>query len=408
MKLADFRRLLPSIRALLAHKVRASFALLSVAAGVAAVVLTSAVGRGAELQILRETAKMGSNLLAVRPTQVNATAGRKELSGLVTTLDMGDYEAMTRLPLVAEAAPGAEAALTVRLGGGSMTALVLGTTPNYLEIGNFQLREGRFLNADDNRAALRVAVLGARIDHTLFDEEDPIGREIRIRGDSFKVIGVLSAKGILADSSDEDNLVLIPIRTALRRVFNSTWLNPVFISVRRLQDMDAATAQIGELLKIRHRLALQGKADDFSIQNPAKTLAMQKQAADSLGLLTDGLAAGSLVVGGVGILAIMLMSVKERTGEIGLRMAVGARPRDILTQFLLEAALLSLGGWLVGMALGAVGGIAIAFVTSWKIAAPGQAILASLAMAVTTGLGFGAYPARRASMLPPIQALQVE
>jgi putative ABC transport system permease protein len=408
MKLAYFRRLLPSIRALLAHKVRASFALLSVAAGVAAVVLTSAVGKGAEVRILSETAKLGSNLLAVRPRQVNATAGRKELSGLVTTLDMGDYEAMTRLPLVAEAAPGAEAALTVRLGDGSMPAMVLGTTPNYLEIGNFQLREGRFLDADDNRAALRVAVLGARIDQTLFDEENPIGRDIRIRGDSFKVIGVLSAKGILADGSDEDNLVLIPIRTALRRVFNSTWLNPVFISVRRPQDMDVAVAQIGELLRTRHRLALRGKADDFSIQNPAKTLAMQKQAADSLGLLTDGLAAGSLVVGGVGILAIMLMSVKERTAEIGLRMAVGARPRDILNQFLLEATFLSLGGWLVGMALGAVGGTAIAFFTSWRIAAPVKVILASLAMAITTGLGFGAYPARKASLLPPIQALLVE
>jgi putative ABC transport system permease protein len=289
-----------------------------------------------------------------------------------------------------------------------MTAMVLGTTPNYLEVGNFHLHDGRFLDADDNRSALRVAVVGARINQTLFGEDNPIGRDIQIQGDSFKVIGVLSAKGILADGSDEDNLVLIPIRTALRRVFNATWLNPVFVSVRRPQDMDAVQVEIGNLLRIRHRLAQQGKSDDFSIQNPAKTLAMQKQAADSLGLLSDGLAVGSLVVGGVGILAIMLMSVKERTGEIGLRMAVGARPKDILMQFLLEATLLSLGGWLVGMALGAIGGIAIAFGTSWKIAAPLNAILASLVMALIAGLGFGAYPARRASLLPPIQALQVE
>ena len=408
MKLVGFRRLLPSVRALFAHKVRTSFALLSIATGVGAVVLIGAVGKGAEVQILSETAKLGSNLLAVRPAQVNSTAGRKELSGLVTTLDMGDYEAIAGVALLAEAAPGAEAALTVRVGDGSMTAMVLGTTPNYLEIGNFRLREGRFLDTDDNRCALRVAVLGSRIDQTLFGEDDPIGRDIRIQGDSFKVIGVLSAKGILADGSDEDNLVLIPIRTALRRVFNMTWLNPIFVSVRRPQDMDAAQVQIANLLRIRHRLAQQEKPDDFSIQNPAKTLAMQKQAADSLGLLTDGLAGGSLVVGGVGILAIMLMSVKERIGEIGLRMAVGARPRDILMQFLLEATLLSLGGWLVGMVLGAAGGGAIVFSTSWKIAAPVNSILASLAMALITGLGFGAYPARRASLLPPIQALRVE
>ena len=408
MKLAGFRRLLASIRALFAHKVRASLALSSVAARVAAVVLTSAVGTGAEQQILRETAKMGSNLLAVRPAQVNSTAARKTLSGVVTTLNMEDYEAMRGLPSVAEAAPGTEATLTVKSGSGSMSGLVLGTTPNYLEIGNFQLHEGRFLDANDNRGAQRVAVLGARIDQTLFGEDEPIGREIRIRGDSFAVIGVLKAKGVLADGSDEDDLVLIPIRTAPRRVFNSTWLNPVFISVRQPQEMDAAMTQIGNLLRIRHRLAQAGKPDDFSIQNPAKTLAAQKQLANSLNLLTTGLAAGSLVVGGIGILAIMLMSVKERISEIGLRMAVGARPRDILNQFLLEATLLSVGGWLVGMALGGVGATVIAFGTSWRIAVPVNAILASLAMAIGTGLGFGAYPARKASLLPPIQALQVE
>ncbi len=408
MNLAGYRRLLPSIRSLFAHKVRASLAAFSVAAGVVAVVLTSAVGTGAKEAVLQETAKMGSNLLAVRPSQVNSAAARKELSGVVTTLGLEDYAMIAELPEVADAAPGAEATLTVKLGDGSMSALVLGTTPNYMKVGNFQLHEGRFLDAEDNKAALRVAVLGARIDQTLFGKDDPIGREIRIRGDSFKVIGVLNAKGILADGSDEDNLVLIPIRTALRRVFNSTWLNPVFVSVRRPQEMEAAVAQIGNLLRIRHRLAQQGKADDFSIQDPAKALATQKQVADSLNLLSTGLAAGALVVGGIGILAIMLMSVKERTAEIGLRMAVGARPRDILNQFLLEATLLSLGGWLVGMAFGAIGATAIAFFTSWRIAAPVKAIFASLALAITTGLGFGAYPARRASLLPPIQALLVE
>lgn len=403
-----FRRLLPSIRSLFAHKVRTSLALLCVAGGVVAVVLTSAVGTGAEREILRETAKMGSNLLAVRPAQVNGTAARKQLNGVVTTLDMGDYQAITELPDVAAAAPGAEATLTVKLGNGSMSALVLGTTPNYMKLGNFQLREGRFLDADDNEAALRVAVLGARIDQTLFGEDDPIGRDIRIRGDSFEVIGVLNAKGILADGSDEDNLVLIPIRTALRRVFNSTWLNPVFISVRQQLDTGAAVAQIGNLLRIRHRLAQQGKPDDFSIQDPSKTLATQKQVAGSLNLLSTGLAGGALVVGGIGILAIMLMSVKERTSEIGLRIAVGARPRDILIQFLLEATALSLGGWLVGIALAAVGATTIALGTSWRIAAPVNAILASLAMAIIMGLGFGAYPARKASLIPPIQALLVE
>jgi putative ABC transport system permease protein len=408
MNLSGFRRLLPSIRALFAHKVRASLALSSVAAGVAAVVLTSAVGTGAEKEVLLQTAKLGSNLLVVRPVQVNTSAARKEISGVVTTLDMGDFKAIADLPQVAEAAPGAEGTLTVKLGEESMSAMVLGTTANYMEIRNFQLDDGRFLDADDNRAALRVAVLGGRIAQTLFGADDPVGREIRIRGDTFEVIGVLDAKGVLADGSDQDNLVLIPIRTALRRVFNFTWLNPVFISVRQPQETDAAAAQIGDLLRFRHRLEQQGKPDDFSVQNPAKTLAMQKQIADSLNLLSTSMGGGALVVGGIGILAIMLMSVKERTSEIGLRMAVGARPRDILAQFLLEATLLSLGGWLVGIALSALGATGVALGTSWKIAVPVKAVLASLAMATVTGLGFGAYPARKASMLPPIQALLVE
>jgi putative ABC transport system permease protein len=228
---------------------------------------------------------------------------------------------------------------------------------------------------------------------------------MRIRGVPFEVIGLFEPKGVLADGSDEDNQVLIPIRTALRRVFNVRWLSAVFVGVRDPQRMETAETEIGRLLRVRHRLSRDGSPDDFAIQNTTRFLAIQKQTADSLMLLTTGLAALALLVGGIGILALMLLSVKERTGEIGLRMAVGAKPRDILIQFLFEATLLALGGWLAGITIGAIGAVAVAFSTTWTIGVPGEAVLASLAMAVTTGLGFGALPARKASLVPPIEAL---
>jgi putative ABC transport system permease protein len=212
----------------------------------------------------------------------------------------------------------------------------------------------------------------------------------------------------LADGSDEDNEVVVPIRTALRRVFNSTWLNPIFVSVRNPGEMAETESAIARLLRDRHRREPSGKPDDFSIQNKTRVLAAQKQVAESLNLLATTLAAISLFVGGAGILALMLMSVKERTGEIGLRIAVGARPRDILVQFLMEAAFLAIGGWAVGITLGTLGAAVVAFATRWKVAMSPEQVLVTLGMVLTIALGFGAYPARKASLVPPIEALQVE
>jgi putative ABC transport system permease protein len=201
---------------------------------------------------------------------------------------------------------------------------------------------------------------------------------------------------------------LIPIRTALRRVFNLTWLNPIFVGVRDPDQMTDVEAEIARLLRARHRLEAGGKLDDFVIQNKTKVLATQKQIADSLTNLTLGLAGVSLLVGGIGILALMLMSVNERTGEIGLRIAVGARRADILLQFLSEAILLAVGGWLAGLVLGLVGAAMVAFFARWRVALSPQMLLVSLATVLTAGLGFGIWPARKAALIPPIRALQME
>jgi len=402
------RRFGPSIKMLFAHKVRFTLTIASVAVGVAAVVVTGAIGTGAQQEVLRKTASMGTNLLVVRPAQVKNSAARKQVRGVVTSLKLDDYEAIAEVPGVREAAPGIESMLMLKARGNSMSARVLGTTSAYIDVCNFRLLRGRFLDEDDNANARRVAVLGARVAENVFENQNAIGDEIRIRDVPFEVIGILEAKGVLPDGSEEDSQIVIPIRTALRRVFNSNWLNPIFVGVRDSETMDQTETEIGMLLRERHRLELRGRRDDFSIQNKTKMLAVQKQVVESFNMLATGMAAVSLVVGGAGILALMLMSVKERTAEIGLRMAVGARPQDIFAQFLLEAVILALGGWMTGAALGTFGATLISLTTKWQASISSKIVLGTLSVAVTTGLGFGAYPARRAALVPPIQALSVE
>jgi putative ABC transport system permease protein len=372
--------------------------------GTAGVLLTSAVGKGAEGEVRQSIEAAGSNLLVVRPVQVKRSAARKTMRGVVSSLRLDDYHAIAALPLAREAAPGVDGGLRLKAGAGSMVGSVLGTAPALARLRNLKMQSGRFLDEEDDEASRRVAVVGARVAKTLFPGEEAVGREVSIRGLPFELIGVLEPKGIQADGSDQDGNVFIPIKTALRRVFNTTWLTTVFVSVEDRGRMRDAEAALRELLRERHRLA-PGAPDDFAVQDQARLLAMQQAAVEGLTLLTAGLAGVSMLVGGAGILALMFLSVKERTAEIGLRMAVGARPRDVLVQFLGEAALLAMSGWASGTVVALLGGVALAMGTDWKVALPAEALLASFLMALVTGVGFGALPARKASLLPPIRAL---
>jgi putative ABC transport system permease protein len=395
----------PSLKALLMHRVRAALAVSSVTAGVAAVLLTSAIGGGAEAQVRRRIESIGANLLVVRPAQVKRFVARKDVKGTVTTLRVGDLDAIAALEPVAKAVPGIEAPVKVKAGAAAMTTKVLGTAPEFPGVRRFQIERGRFFDAEDDRQARRVAVLGARVAGALFDG-NPLGQPIRIRGIPFDVIGVLAPKGAVT-GGDEDNQVMVPIRTALRRLFNATWLNTIFVSVNDSRSMADAEREISAALRDRHRVGPE-EQPDFEVQNATSFLALQQETAGTLRRLTTGIAAVALIVGGTGILALMLLSVRERTAEIGLRMAVGARPRDILVQFLFEATLLALGGWTAGIVLGGAGATVVALSTTWTIDVPWDALLVSLAMAMTIGLGFGAFPARRASLIPPMQALRTE
>ncbi|MEW5983969.1 MAG: ABC transporter permease [Acidobacteriota bacterium] len=399
------RRLRSSLRPLVTHKDRTVLALSGVGVGVAAIILSSAVGRGAQQEMARTIESMGTNLLIVKPLPVKRLVARQSVNGLARTLRFEDYEAIAALPLVAQAAPGVEGVATVKAGTVAMKTTVRGTTPAFPSVLNFRVVAGRFFDQEDNREARRVAILGARVHDTLFENEDPVGREVRIGGVPFQVVGILQAKGTTADGADQDNQVLLPFRTAGRRVFNSTWLTTIYVSVREPARMNDAESEIQGVLRARHRRGLDGGSGDFAIQNTAKTRSIQQEMTESLSRVATVLAAIALLVGGIGILALMLLSVRERTSEIGLRMAVGAQPRDILIQFLVEATALALAGWTGGILLGAAAGAAAAFGTTWMLGIPVDAILASLGMAIIIGLGFGALPALGAARIPPIRAL---
>ena len=394
------RSVVLSLRALFSQKVRAVLALTSVSIGVASVIVISAIAAGAKSEAELRMAAMGTNLIVVRPARVERSTARKTMSGFVTTLEVDDYEAIAKLPFVRAAVPGAERAVRAEAGNTGTPANVVGTSPEYPVVRNARIGKGQFFDATDDRVARRVAVLGSRVAETLFEEGDAVGRDIRLRGVPYEVIGVLESKGILPDGSDEDSQILIPIRTALRRFFNTTSLSTISVTVRDPAKLEEARVAIAALVRARH-----GR-DDFSVQNTTKFVAMQEQAAGYLETLGLGLGGITLIVGGTGILALMMMSVKQRTTEIGLRMALGATPRNIVLQFLFEATLLAVGGWAAGLAIGGVVAFVVKLATQWKLDWPVGALLISAAMVLVAGVGFGALPARRASLLPPMEALR--
>jgi putative ABC transport system permease protein len=404
-----YRSIKLSRHALLSHKLRTFLALVGITIGVASVIIMIAIGNGAQRAVLREIEAMGTNLLVVSAGKMETFVGRKRQVGNVTTLELEDAESIRdELPTVALVAPSQDRAFRVKYGTLSQMTTVLGTTPEYVTIRNFKIATGRVFTDEENKAALRVAVLGSQIVEDLFEGEDPVGEILRVGNIPFKVIGTLVEKGVSAEGANEDDKILIPINTALRRVFNIDYINNIHIRVAKREWMDVAEADIQELLRERHRLDRFGKKDDFTIQNQLIALQAEAETSASFTVLIVGVAAISLFVGGIGILAVMLMSVRERTNEIGLRMATGARPRDILVQFLSEAMLLGMMGGLTGAAIGLVGSWGLGFWTAWETAVSTESIGLSLVFALTVGLFFGVYPARRASLLDPIEALRAE
>ena len=404
-----YRNLKISQRALLAHKMRTLLALLGVIIGVSAVIIMVAIGRGAQKEVLSKIEEMGTNLIVVNAGQVRTFAGRRRQIGNVITLTLRDAKAIhLECPSVHLTAPVQSKKLQIKYGNLNTKTSVVGTTPDFQQIRNFHIRKGEFFTDEENRASIRVAVLGQTVVNNLFENDDPIGETIRIRNIPFKVIGVMEAKGVDINGVDQDDQIIIPIDTALRRVFNLTYLSTIYVQAKDDRSIDKAIAEVSGLLRDRHHLTRHAKPDDFAIQNQADVLKTQKEATDTFTMLIGSIATISLLVGGIGILAIMLMVIRERTNEIGLRMAVGARKKDILTQFLLESLILSIGGGLLGIIFGISGSLTIGMFTKWSASFSIPSIVMAFTFSLLVGLFFGVYPARRASLLDPIEALRSE
>ena len=404
------RNLVLSTKALVRHRVRTALALSGMAVAVGAVLVLTAVGEGSEQRVIREIDALGRNLLVVSAGDASRVPWRSRTVAKVNTMVLDDANAVLQGATdVALVAPAQDMARRVKYGNISTVTTVRGTTPEYEEIRDFRTVLGRYFTHEEDHNSARVAVLGSRVRELLFPEADPIGKIFRLGKTSFEIVGVLESKGATVDGlSEEDNQVLIPIRTALRRVFNVDYIKIVYVQVRDGDRMRLAEAQVADILRTRHRTLEFGRENDFAIQNQRVILAARLEAVTSFRRMILGLGAVAVFVGGVGILSIMLLAVRERRNEVGLRVAVGARRRDILVQFLLESLFLGTAGGAVGVALGIVVAWVVGKGTDWHTAVNGAALAVGFFSSVGIGVLFGVYPAQRAAALDPIEALRAE
>ena len=396
-----------SCQILVAHPLRTLLSVVGVAVGIAAVVLIVAVGRGAEKQILDRIRSLGTNLIIVQAAQARTIVGRERQSETVTALTLADAESVTEeCPSVALVAAAVSKSLTAYWQSRKASTTVEGLAIAGIEIRCIPLATGRFFDEEEDRSRRRVAVVGPTVVETLFGATDPVGQRIQIGRIPFEVIGVLSSRGSSTYGSDQDDIILVPLETAMRRLLNITYIHTIYVQARSGKQMDRAEQEVRELLEARHRRRRQ--KNTFTIQNQAHLIETERQTTRSLTLLIGSVAGITLTVGGVGILAMMLMGIRERTGEIGLRRAVGARRRDIVQQFLLEAVLVASGGGLLGAAGGIGASYGAATLGSWETVLSWPSVALGLIFSISIGIVFGIYPAFRAAKLEPIQALQGE
>ncbi|RLA87671.1 MAG: ABC transporter permease [Deltaproteobacteria bacterium] len=392
------------------HKMCSALTMLGIIIGVAAVIVMVAIGSGARVEISRQIAGVGSNLLLVLPGTTTSGGLRMGL-GTAPTLTDGDAQAITEeISSVRYVAPYWGEAAQVVYGNRNWSTIVHGTLPEVQWVRNYDLISGRFFtDAEVNRAA-RVCVMGDTVARELFGSQNPVGQIIRIQKMPFTVVGHLVPKGRTTHGRDQDDVILVPLSTAQKRLFGSTL--PGVVKFIMVQATSAATlkqaeTEIDRLLTQRHHLR-PGQEKDFSIRNLTELLSAQQETARTMSWLLRSIAFVSLVVGGIGIMNIMLVSVTERTREVGIRMAIGARSRDILGQFLIEAVVLSSVGGLIGIAAGIATAHIMAYITQWPLMISIPTLIGSFLIAGAVGVFFGFYPARKAAQLNPIEALRYE
>jgi len=401
-----------AVRSLRVNKLRSALTMLGIIIGVSAVIAMVGVGAGAQARVAEQIQSLGSNLIIA--LSGSATAGGIRLgTGSQLTISEDDANAIAReIPSVQVAASSVRGSAQVVFGNLNWSTVIQGITPVYFEARDWPVVDGRQISAEDVDGATKVALVGQTTALNLFGEAESVGQIIRIKKVPFTVIGMLDRKGQSSWGQDQDDVILIPISTAKKKVLGTSQANPravgsISIKIRAGEDMAEAESQIRALLRQRHRLQ-PFQDDDFWLRNLSEVLQTQEESSKVMTYLLAAIASVSLLVGGIGIMNIMLVSVTERTREIGLRMAVGARRRHILLQFLIEAVTLSLIGGIVGIAFGLGGSRAISYFAEWRtLVAPGAIVLA-FGFAAGIGIFFGFYPARKASRLDPIEALRYE
>jgi len=399
-----------ALRALRVNKMRSALTMLGIIIGVSAVIAMIAVGSGAKAQITAHIASIGSNLLIVRSGS-STSGGLRMGSGTVPTLTVDDSEAiLNEVPSVRLVAPELSGIAQVVHGNQNWSTSIIGTMPEMLEIRNWPVVSGRPFTQQDVNGATKVCLLGWTVMENLFGGGNPIGQIVRIKNMPFVVIGVLSYKGQSGPGHVHDDTIMVPLTTAQKRLFGMQFpgmVQGIAIQVRDMELMKEAEYQVKALLRQRHRIP-PNEENDFTVRNLTEVMAVAEESADVMSLLLGAIASISLIVGGIGIMNIMLVSVTERTREIGIRIAVGAKSRDILLQFLIESLVLSLIGGGLGMAIGIGGTYVLSNFTQWPTVISIRAVLLSLLFSASVGVFFGFYPARKASLLNPIEALRFE
>ena len=399
-------------RALRVNKLRSALTMLGIIIGVAAVIAMVGVGAGAQARVAEQIQSLGSNLIIVLSGSVTSS-GIRLGTGSQLTISEDDSAAIAReVPLVQASAPSVRGTAQVVYGNLNWATVIQGVTPDYFEARDWPVVDGRAVSPEDVEGATKIALVGQTTALNLFGEAEPLGQIIRIKKVPFTVVGVLGRKGQNSWGQDQDDVILIPISTAKKKVLGVSQANPravgsISIKVRPDEDMAEAENQIRALLRQRHRLQ-PFQDDDFWLRNLSEVLQTQEESSKVMTYLLAAIASVSLLVGGIGIMNIMLVSVTERTREIGLRMAVGARRRHILLQFLIEAVTLSLIGGIIGIALGLGGSRAISYFAEWRTLVNPESIVVAFGFAAGIGIFFGFYPARKASRLDPIEALRYE
>ena len=401
-----------ALRALTVNRTRSALTMLGIIIGVAAVIAMVGVGAGATARIQAQIQSIGSNLIMVSPGSLSSNGVRLG-SGAMASLTEDDATAIAaECPSVSAVSPTVRGGVQVVYGNSNWATNAQGVTPDYMTIRDATMLYGQFFTAEDVDAAAKVAVLGETVAQNLFGDSDPTGQVVIIKNVPFTVAGVLTPKGQSPTGQDQDDVILLPISTAMQKVIgvnkaNARAVSSLMVQAIGPQAMDQALQEVTALLRERHRI-LPGLDDDFTVRNLTEVFAAQETSAQVMSILLGAIASVSLIVGGIGIMNIMLVSVTERTREIGLRQAVGAKTRDILSQFLVEAVTLSLLGGIIGIVVGLTASLLISHFAQWSTKVSPLSVLMAFVFSALVGVFFGYYPARKAAFLDPIEALRYE